>query len=148
MIFVSKSYQNICSGCLKETSHRSLHTGKFFIFFVVVVLSTFLLLLFADIFGSWKCRLLITFANSLDPDQAQQNAWPDMDPNCLTLMVFLKIFQKCWFWKKISRLQKKKHAKIPSSQRVKTPFMTAAGNKICDIFYDFNTGLDKQKISA
>ena len=31
------------------------------------------------------CRLLITFANSLDPDQAQQNVGPDLDPNCLTL---------------------------------------------------------------
>ena len=27
---------------------------------------------------------LITFANSLDPDQARQNVGPDLDPNCLT----------------------------------------------------------------
>ena len=32
------------------------------------------------------------FANSLDPDQALQNIGPDLDPNCLTLMVFLKEF--------------------------------------------------------
>ena len=40
------------------------------------------------------CHLLITFANSLDPDQARQNVrpdqarqnvGPDLDPNCLTL---------------------------------------------------------------
>ena len=31
------------------------------------------------------CRLLITFANSLDLDQARQNVRPDLDPNCLTL---------------------------------------------------------------
>ena len=31
------------------------------------------------------CRLLITFASSLDPDQAWQNVGPDLDPNCLTL---------------------------------------------------------------
>ena len=31
------------------------------------------------------CRLLITFANSSDPDQARQNVGPDLDPNCLTL---------------------------------------------------------------
>ena len=31
------------------------------------------------------CRLLIIFANSLDPDQARQNVGPDLDPNCLTL---------------------------------------------------------------
>ena len=28
-------------------------------------------------------RLLITFANSLDPDEARQNVWPDPGPNCL-----------------------------------------------------------------
>ena len=27
---------------------------------------------------------VITFANSLDPDQARQNVGPDLDPNCLT----------------------------------------------------------------
>ena len=31
------------------------------------------------------CLLLITFANSLDPDQDRQNVGPDLDPNCLTL---------------------------------------------------------------
>ena len=30
-------------------------------------------------------------ANSLDPDWAQQNAWPDLDPNCLTFW--------CYDWK-------------------------------------------------
>ena len=30
------------------------------------------------------CRLLITLANSLDPDQARQNFRPDLDQNCLT----------------------------------------------------------------
>ena len=33
--------------------------------------------------------LLVTFANRLDTDQAQQNVWPDLDP---TQMVFLKDF--------------------------------------------------------
>ena len=41
------------------------------------------------------CRLQITFANSLDPDQAQQNVGPDLDPNCLTLWrYFWKFFFK------------------------------------------------------
>ena len=31
------------------------------------------------------CCLLITFANSLDPDQDRQNIGPDLDPNRLTL---------------------------------------------------------------
>ena len=30
-------------------------------------------------------RLLLTFANSLDPDKDQQNVSPDLDPNYLTL---------------------------------------------------------------
>ena len=30
------------------------------------------------------CYLLITFANSLDPDQARQHVGPDLDPYCLT----------------------------------------------------------------
>ena len=30
-------------------------------------------------------HLLITFANSLDPDQALQNVRLDLDPSCLTL---------------------------------------------------------------
>ena len=30
------------------------------------------------------CCLLITFANSLDPDQARQNVRPDLYPNYLT----------------------------------------------------------------
>ena len=28
---------------------------------------------------------LITFTNSLDPDQDRQNVGPDLDPTCLTL---------------------------------------------------------------
>ena len=32
-----------------------------------------------------ECRLLINFANSLDPDQVRQNAGPDLDPICLTI---------------------------------------------------------------
>ena len=31
------------------------------------------------------CRLLITFANNLDPDHDQRNVGPDLDPNRLTL---------------------------------------------------------------
>ena len=35
--------------------------------------------------GSYMCHLLISFANSLDPDQVQQNVGPDLGPSCLTL---------------------------------------------------------------
>ena len=41
------------------------------------------------------CLLLLTFANSLDPDHAQQNVRPDLNPNCFDpLMVFLEEFSK------------------------------------------------------
>ena len=41
------------------------------------------------------CRLLITFVNSLDPDQAEQNVGPDLGPNCLTLWWYSwKLFMK------------------------------------------------------
>ena len=36
------------------------------------------------------CCLLIIFANALDPDLARQKVSPDLDPNCFTLMEFLK----------------------------------------------------------
>ena len=35
--------------------------------------------------GCEFCRLLITFANILDLDQAKQKVGPDLDPHCLTL---------------------------------------------------------------
>ena len=31
------------------------------------------------------CHLLLTFANSLDPDQDKQIVGPNVHPNCLTL---------------------------------------------------------------
>ena len=37
------------------------------------------------------CQLLITFVNSLDPNQDQQNIGPDMDQNCLTCWKFTTI---------------------------------------------------------
>ena len=40
---------------------------------------------FGNFCGGNFCGLLITFANSLDPDQDRQNVGPDLDPNCLTL---------------------------------------------------------------
>ena len=51
------------------------------------------------------CYLLITFANSLDPDQARQNVGPDLDPNCLTLWWYsVKIFLKKDNLKKTQKL--------------------------------------------
>ena len=50
--------------------------------------------------------MLITFANSLDPDQDRQNVGPDLDPNCLTLMEFPKEFFEKVDFEKIGRRQK------------------------------------------
>ena len=62
-------------------------------------------------------RLLISFANSLDPDQEQQYVGPDLDPNCLTQIVFMKEFyEKVNFEKKASR--QLKHEKLPSMQSI------------------------------
>ena len=51
------------------------------------------------------CRMLITFVNRLDPDQARQNIGPDLD----NLMVFLKEFFGKVDLEKISRRQKSMH---------------------------------------
>ena len=66
------------------------------------------------------CRLLKTFANSLNPDQ-DSPVGPDLDPNHFdTLMiVFLKdFFGKKLILKKVSRQQQQKHEKLHSNQRV------------------------------
>ena len=45
--------------------------------------------------STYCCCLLITFANSLDPDLDPTKHGPDLDQNCYTLVVFLKeLFQK------------------------------------------------------
>ena len=75
------------------------------------------------------CRLLITFANSLDLDQARQNVGPDLDPNCLTLWWYSrKIFFKNVNLKKKHRWQKK-HAELLSMQRVEQlPYLETSRN--------------------
>ena len=53
-----------------------------------------------------KCRLLITFAISLDPDQGQHTVGPDLDPSCWTLWwCSWKNFSKKLILKNISRRQ-------------------------------------------
>ena len=55
------------------------------------------------------CRLLITFANSLDPDQARQNVGSDLDLNCLRLR---------WYsWKNFSeKMNLKKNQQMTKKQ--------------------------------
>ena len=66
------------------------------------------------------CPLLITFANSMHPDQARQNVGPDLGPNCLTLDDIPDYFffsEKVDFEKK--QQTTKNYEKLPSMQRVK-----------------------------
>ena len=54
--------------------------------FLNVVMIFFYLLAINSFFASGDfCCLLITFANSLDPDQDRHSVGPGLDPNCLTL---------------------------------------------------------------
>ena len=54
------------------------------------------------------CYLLLTFANCLYQDQACQSIGHDIDPNSLTLTIFLKeFFEKVYFEKKIQPMTKK-----------------------------------------
>ena len=70
------------------------------------------------------CHLLITFANSLEPDQAWQNVGPDLDPNCLTSWWYS--LNK--FLKKKNQQKTKSMQKWPSMQRVKAA--VAAPNEL------------------
>ena len=95
------------------------------------------------------CRLLITFANSLDPDQARQNVRPDLDPNCLTLMVFLKEFFEKVILKKNPQ-PTKKHVKLPNMQRVKgagyMPFCTKEATLVTLFAFQHTKTLLKWKL--
>ena len=55
------------------------------------------------------CCLLITFANSLHPDQDRQNISPDLDPNCLVA--------KNLVLKTVS-IRQQKHEKLPSMKKL------------------------------
>ena len=58
-----------------------------------------------------------TFTNSLETDQARQNVGPDLNPNCLTLMVFLKeLFEKVVFDE--NSAEDKKACKITQNAKI------------------------------
>ena len=96
-----------------QQNQRFLRQGSY-IFFVSSVLNGLCAILTLSLL---KCCLLITFANSLDPDQAHKMSgliWIQI----VTLIVFLKEFfeivdEKNW-------QTTKKHEKLPSRQRVKS----------------------------
>ena len=57
--------------------------------------------------------LLITLSNSLDPDQAQQNDRPNLDPNCFDTDDCVCVIV---FWKKLifKKYTTKKHENYPA----------------------------------
>ena len=66
---------------------------------------------------SVELRLLTTFAKSLNQAQDVQNVGPDLDPNHLTLIVFLKeFFEKVNFEKKLDNKTMKSTQYIKSTQ--------------------------------
>ena len=72
------------------------------------------------VYSTYLWRLLITFANRLEPNQAWQNVGPDLDPNCLTLMVFLKgLFKKVDFLKNQQTTKKKNMKNYPVSKELR-----------------------------
>ena len=72
----------------------------------------------------------ITFANSSDPDQAQQNVRPNLDTHGISV-----IFLKMVILKKI--LQMAQNHKFIQHLTLKALIMTAADYKFCDIFPNF-----------
>ena len=62
---------------------------------------------------TYYCRLLINFANSYGADQARQNVGPDLDPNYLTLRVYI------YSWKNFEKLILKKSAELEKTKSMK-----------------------------
>ena len=70
------------------------------------------------IINSLLTSVLITFANNLDPDQAQQNVGHDLDPNCLVLY---------WYSRKIilekATTKKTDFEKISADDKIMTNYL-------------------------
>ena len=71
----------------------------------------------------------------MEPDQDRQNVGPDLDPNCVTLLLYSeRIFLKKFILKK-NQQKIKKHAKLPCRQSSKL-FLWAQDEST--VFIDFN----------
>ena len=81
--------------------------------------------------------MLMTFANSLDPDQARHNVGPVIGLNCLTLTIFLKELKKNVLLKKYQQY----HAHYQACHRVKPiePWHEISNN----VVYAFSKGSDQ-----
>ena len=83
-------------------------------------------IIFLSPISCYLCCLLITFVNSLEPGQARYFVGPDLNLNCLTLLMhFLKeFFPKDDFEK--NQQTTKEASKLPSMQRFKELVSTTA----------------------
>ena len=84
--------------------------------------------------------LLVTFANSLDPDVDRKSVGPDLDPNCLRLR-FLKKKLKKFILKKVSR-QQQIVKNYPACNKLNKRQGFIKGCKMdldCDISLNFNS---------
>ena len=85
------------------------------------------------------CHLLITFANSLDTDQPRHDVRPDLDPNCLTLMLFTKEYLERSDVEKYLQTTKKKNMKNYPACKVNV-FLTKG--VFCHLLITFANSLD------
>ena len=77
--------------------------------------------------------MLITFTNDLDPDQARHSVGPDLDPNHLTLIVFLIEFFENVHFKRKSTDDNKSLKKYPTCKELITPIRPINGRPLEDV---------------
>ena len=63
------------------------------------------------------------FCEQFDPDQARQNVGPDLDANCLKLIVFLKEFLEKVDFENKNQQTTKKREHLSRGQRGKVEFI-------------------------
>ena len=74
---ISDKYQNLTCQHIMKKDIKIVVCSSHYQYFLLQYLS--------DLFASEEfCRLLLTFANNLDPDQDGHFVCPDLDPNHLT----------------------------------------------------------------
>ena len=123
--------------CRKETE------DVYYIYYLGSILECKMLTLSLLAVTFW--RLLIPFANSLDPDQDRQNVCPDLESNRLTHIdaVHERIFGKS-ILKKVSR-QQQKPEKYPACKELNKKVFLIAKNNVftllltyfCELFSNY-----------
>ena len=94
------------------------------------------------------CQLVSSADNifkQFGPRSGPKKVGPDLDPNCLTLMVFLKYFFEKVEFEKNNKQTADEYATFPSMQRVKSMIITIKYMQCLDLLRGFkcikSTGL-------